>query len=431
MSERTARAAALGAALAVCLAALPAAAQTTLALRGGTVITMAGPPIREGTVLIAEGRIVAVGTNIRIPPGARVIDTRGKYVMPGLVDAMTYFGIRPFNLNATEPVTPENRAVEGYYPFGEFFKGKGGIVPDNELLYGGVTTVYIAPGGTQLIGGQGAVVKTAGNSYDGLILREPAGIDMTIPPRPPREGGALNRTAALALLRKTLIGAQDYEQHVRAYASLPDDRRKAEDRPPRDLRNEALGRLLRREVPARVEADFVEDIAAAVALAEEFGFDLIIDGGLGAYRMKELLAQKKIPVVVGKISHPFAPEYFTYPQELHSIADERNASRLQAAGVKIAIASFAASFGGKATQGRWLLLEAALAAGYGLPEEEALKAVTINAAEILGVDRRVGSLQPGKDADLLVLDGPPLGLKTWVEQVYVGGTLVFQKTGGR
>jgi len=422
-----------GIALLTLWAILPATeaelAQSGIAFKGGTVLTMAGDPIEGGTVLINEGKIVGVGKDIPVPPDTKVIDAQGKYLMPGLVDAMTYFGIRPFLLNTTEQVTPENRAVEAYYPFGEFFKGKGGIQPDPELLYGGVTTVYIAPGGTQLISGQGAVVKTGGASYDGLIVREPASIDMTLPPRPPREGSAPGRMASLALMRKALLGAQDYDRRLRQYNEKSEAQKQGVEKPPRDLANEALCRLLHREIPARIESDYVEDISAAVGLADEFGFDLVIDSGLAAHSLRDVLAKKKIPVVLGKISHPFAPEYFTYPQELHSIADERNAAWLAEAGVKVALASFASSFGGKATQGRWLLIEAALATGFGLPESEALKSVTINAAEILGVGKRVGSLEPGKDADLIILDGPPLGLKTWVEQVYIDGILTYERRG--
>jgi imidazolonepropionase-like amidohydrolase len=422
-----------GLALLVLWAVLPAEEAglrpSGIAFKGGTVLTMAGDPIEGGTVLVDSGKIVAVGKDIPIPPDAKVIDTRGKHLMPGLVDAMTYFGIRPFNLNTTEQVTPENRAVEAYYPFGEFFKGKPGIQPDPELLYGGVTTVYIAPGGTQLIGGQGAVLKTGGASYDSLIVREPASIDMTFPPRPPREGSAPGRMASMALMRKTLLGAQDYDRRLRQYNEKTEAQKKETEKPPRDLGNEALCRLLHKEIPARIESDYAEDIAAAVGLADEFGFDLVIDSGLAAYKLKDRLAKQKIPVVLGKISHPFAPEYFTYPQELHSIADERSAAWLAEAGVKVALASFASSFGGKATQGRWLLIEAALATGFGMPEAEALKSVTINAAEILGVSKRVGSLEPGKDADIIILDGPPLGLKTWVEQVYIDGILTYERRG--
>jgi imidazolonepropionase-like amidohydrolase len=317
--------------------------------------------------------------------------------------------------------------VDAYYPFGKFFKGEGGIDPDEELLYGGVTTVYIAPGGAQLIGGQGAVVKTNGKTYDGLILRESASIDMTLPPRGAPGQPPPNRMSMTALLRKTLYGAREFDAKIRAYNGKSGEEKEKASKPPRDLGNEALARLLNREIPARVEADFVEDIRTAIRVAEEMGFDLIIDSGVGAHRLRDVLAERNIPVVLGKTSHPFPPEYFTYPQELHSLATERNAALLTEAGVKVAIASFASAFGGRGTQGRWLLLEAGLATGHGLSEEDALKAVTINAAEILGVADRVGSLAEGKDADLIILDGHPLRLKTWVEQVYVDGILSYEK----
>jgi imidazolonepropionase-like amidohydrolase len=388
---------------------------------------MAGRTIENGTVLIRDGKIAEVGQNLSIPGDAKVVDAQGKFVMPGLVDAMTYFGVRPFARNVAKPVSPENRIVDAYYPFGKFFKGEGGIDPDEELLYGGVTTVYIAPGGGQLISGQGAVVKTNGRSYDSLILRESASIDMTLPPRAAPGQPPPNRMSTTALLRKSLFAAQEFDSKVQTYDSKTGEEKEKATKPPRDLGNEALSRLLNREIPARIEADFVEDIRTAIRVAEEFGFELVIDSGVGAHRLKDLLAEKKIPVVLGKTSHPFPPEYFTYPQELHSLATERNAALLIEAGIKVAIASFASAFGGRGTQGRWLLLEAGLATGHGLSEEDAMKAVTINPAEILGVSDRVGSLEAGKDADLIILDGHPLLLKTWIEQVYIDGILSYEK----
>ena len=136
-------------------------AEKVVAIRGGTVLTMAGKTIPNGIVLIKGGKIQAVGEGVAIPADAEVIDASGKYIMPGIIDAMTYYGVRPFDLNDTSnPVTPQNRIIQAYYPFGQFMKGQGGIEPDKEILGGGVTTVYIAPGDRQVIGGQGAVVKT-------------------------------------------------------------------------------------------------------------------------------------------------------------------------------------------------------------------------------------------------------------------------------
>lgn len=415
-------------ALAAILMTLPAVFAQTTAIKGGTVLTMAGPAIKNGTVLMRDGKIAAVGTRVTIPAGAKVIDASGKYVMPGLVDAMTYYGIAPLDRNDTaNPVTPENRIIYAYFPFGDFTRMKSGEPRDKELLSGGVTTLYVAPGDHQVIGGQGAVVKVSGKNPDSAILREPASIDMTISDaarNDPRGGKSPStRMAVVSLIRKALVNAQQYQR----------DTESKKDEIKRDLGAEALGRMLRRELPARIEADLVDDIRTAIRVAEEFGFDLVIDSGIGAYRIKEVLAEKKIPVVLGPISHDFVSGDDTavnrLAPEVSTLASEENAVLLSKAGVKFALASFGYGYGfpGSAYQGRWLLLNAALNTGFGLPEEEALKAVTISPAEILGVANRVGSLAPGKDADVIILSGPPLALKTWVDQVYIDGVLAYTR----
>jgi imidazolonepropionase-like amidohydrolase len=412
------------------------AGQKVIAIKGGTVLTMAGKTIPGGIVLIRGEKIEAVGTEVKIPSDALIVDAAGKYVMPGIIDAMTYYGIRPFDLNdETNPVTPQNRIIQAYYPFGELMAGKGGIEGNKEVLGGGVTTVYIAPGDRQVIGGQGAVVKTYGKNFDSLVLREPAAIDMTIGDPPKAAFGASQKSPATrmsiaSLLRKSLIDAQEYDRTLKGFNAKPDEERKKASGPPRDLNMEALGKLLRGEIPARIEADLVDDIRTAIRVADEFKLGMILDSGIAAYLVRDILAAKNIPVVLGPTSHPFITggEVSMTP-ELVRMMDEHNAALLAKAGVKIAIASFGFGFGsfGDAVQGKWLLLEAGLATGFDLSEEDALKAVTINAAEILGVSNRVGSLEPGKDADVIVLDGYPLNVKTWVEKVYINGELIFTR----
>lgn len=420
--------------------ALPVHAESIIAIRGGTIFTMTGKTIPNGIVLIRGEKIEAVGKEVKIPEGAIIVEATDKYVMPGIIDAMTYYGIRPFDLNdTTDPVTPQNRIIQAFYPFGDIMRGKGGIRPDKEILSGGVTTVYIAPGDRQVIGGQGAVVKTFGRNFDSLILREPASIDMTIGDPPKKAFGEnkkspVTRMSIAALIRKTLISAQEFDRSLSSYLKKTEEEKKKAQKPKRDLSMEAMVKLLHREIPARVEADLVDDIRTAIRIADEFNLDLIIDSGIGAYMLRDLLAKKNIPVVLGPTSHPFITggEVSMTP-ELSRLADERNASMLVKAGVKIAIASFGFGFGrfGNAVQGKWLLLEAGLATGFGLPDEEALRAVTINAAEILGVDERVGSLEPGKDADVIILDNPPLSIKTWVERVYINGKLAYSRQKSR
>lgn len=401
------------------------AAQTRpIAIRGGTILPVSGPAIPNGTIVLQGGKIVTVGAAVAVPRDAEIVDATGKYVMPGLVDAMTSLGFAASDLN--EPgnsFTPELRALEAFNPFGVFGSGKPGPIRMKESLSGGVTTMYIAPADAAVIGGQGAVVKTAGDDLTGLIVREPAAIDMALG-EPPKKAAASKqrdpstRMAEVAMLRQMLVKAQEYDRSHSPNASLP-----------RDLGMEALVKLLKREIPARIQANSATDIRSALAVAQEFGFDFILDGGAAAYDYRQTLSARKIPVILGQLSNPFVsneeiPDRADYPP-----VDEGTAAKLWAAGVKTAIASFSRAFGTLAPAGssKWLLLDASIAAGYGLSQEQVLQSVTLVPAEILGVSARVGSLAPGKDADVIVLDGPPLSMKTWVERVYVGGVLVHRR----
>lgn len=396
-----------------------------VAIRGGTVMPVSSPPIEGGTVLIRDGVIEAVGANVAVPADATVIDATGQWVLPGLVDAMSYYGIAGSDLNeTTSPSNPQLRAIEAYYPYGSFSDGEPPAEPrSDDLLSGGVTTHYIAPADATVIGGQGAVVKAAGLTFDDLVLRAPAAIDITLGNRPAgtfrdasRSPGT--RMAVIAHLREQLVRAQEYR--ARAEAS-------GEPSGARDLGMEALALMLAGEIPARIQANRTTEIREALEIGEEFGIEVIIDSGISAPLMAADLAQAGVPVVLGPISHPWIsgeeiPDRDEYPDP-----DERRAARLVEAGVEIAIASFSRSFGslGPAGSGQWLLLDAAMAAGYGLSEAQVLEAVTLAPARVLGVDDRVGSLEVGKDGDVVVLDGPPLSVTSWVVRVFVGGREVW------
>jgi imidazolonepropionase-like amidohydrolase len=224
--------------------------------------------------------------------------------------------------------------------------------------------------------------------------------------------------AESAMLRQILVRAQEYQRNKTTTPTTP-----------RDLGMEALGRLLRKEIPARIQANNATDIRAALRLAQEFDFDVIIDGAAGAWEFKDELAARKIPVVLGQVSHQYVsneeiPDKQDYPKQ-----DERLAGRLTQAGIPTAMATFSRAFGtlAPAGTGKWLLIDAGIAAGYGMTDDQVLRAVTLVPAQILGVADRVGSLEVGKDADVIILDGPPLSVKTWVQRVYVNGELVHTK----
>jgi len=401
-----------------------AAQEKVIAIRGGTVLPISGPAIPNGTVVIRGGKIAAVGANVAIPAGAEIVDAKGKYVMPGVIDAASQIGIDANDQNEmSDPITPALRAFESYNPYGTFGAGKPGPLRNIELLAGGVTTMYVSPADATIVGGQGFIIKNAGNTLDALVVRDPAAMDMTLgtPPKTAarsRNRDPYTRMAEVALIRQALIKAQEYQRNKAANPSLP-----------RDLGNEAFGLMLRREIPARIQANNATDIRSALRLGQEFGIDVIIDGGAMAYEFREELAARHIPVILGQVSHEYVsneeiPDKADYPP-----ADERLAARLTAAGVTTAIATFSRAFGSLAPSGsgKWLLIDAAISAGYGMSDADVLRAVTLVPATILGIEKRVGSLEVGKDADVIVLDGPPLSVKTWVERAYVNGELVHQR----
>ena len=395
-----------------------------IAIRGATVIPVSGPQIQNGTVVMQNGKIIGVGANVVIPSGAEIIDGRGKWVMPGVVDAATNLGIDASDLNdASDPVTPASRALDSYYPFGSFGTGKIGPLRNHEALSGGVTTMYVGPADGAVVGGQGAIVKTAGASLDAVVMKDAAALNIALGTPPKAAARARNRDpytrmAELALLRQLFIKAQEYQRDKAANPAKP-----------RDLSLEAVGLVLSRKLPARIEANSATDIRSALRFAQEFGFALIIDGGAAAVDVTAELVARQIPVVLGMQSHPYVSNEEIPDKQDYPPIDERTPAILSAAGVKVAIATFSRAFGTLAPAGssKWLLIDAAIAGGYGYSDDQIIRSVTLSAAEILGVGDRVGSLAPGRDADVLVFDGPPLSVKSWVEKVYVNGELVHEK----
>ena len=401
----------------------------TIALTGGLVYPISSAPVEGGTVLMADGRIAAVGADVDIPADAEVVDVTGSVVMPGIIDAMSYYGIAGEDMNEVpNPLTPELRIIEAFAPFGTFGSGEAGEIRVRELLSGGVTATYIGPGDATVVGGQGAVVKTAGARFDDLIVREPAAIDITLGGRPAstyreQSRSPSTRMAVVARLRDLLVRAQEW---MAGSAGGSGDEGAAA---PRNLGMEALARMLGGEIPARVQANATRDIRVAIELAEEFGFELVIDGGAGAHQMRDELADRGIRVILGPISHPYISGEEIPDEGEYGGVDERNALWLHEAGVHVSLASFSRGFGrfGPGVAGQWLLIDASIAHGHGMSEADVLRAVTLSPAEALGVADRMGSLEAGKDADVVVFDGDPLSIRTWATRVYVGGQLVHER----
>jgi imidazolonepropionase-like amidohydrolase len=408
----------------------PAAAQNTVAITGAKILTVTHGVIDNGTVLVENGKISAVGADVQVPAGAQVIDARGKVVTPGLMDAGDALGLveipaEQITVDSTEytdPLHPELRVLDALNPRSENLK-----VTRAE----GITNALSEPATGNLIAGQSAVIRLDGDTVEQMVVKSPAALHINLGEESkllygPKGKPPETRMGQMAMLRQEFLKAQHYQAEHEAYAKRQSEKKsgKKADDPPNsdderrrfgppgvDLKMEALLAALEAKIPVVVHADRVSDLEMALRLADEFHLRLILADATGAWRLAGQLAARKIPVIVGPILEE--------PERMESV-DVRldNAARLYHAGVPIAIQTDTAN------DVRNLPFEVEYAIGHGLPEPAALEAVTINPARFFGVDNRLGSIEPGKEANLLVLDGMPFHVKTHVVTELIDGRVV-------
>lgn len=384
-----------------------------LALINGRLKTMAGPDIERGAILIKDGKIQAVGRNIAIPAEAEVLDLTGKVVTPGFIDAHCHVGIleevyqfEGDDLNEmTDPATPHLRAIDAINPEDRGFA---------DALEGGVTTVVTGPGSGNVIGGENLAIKTAGLVVDNMVVQNPIGLKVAFGENPKRVYGSnkkspMTRMATAAVLRENLVKAQNYMRKLELGAADPSQM------PERDLRMEPLVKVLKGELPLRAHAHRADDIMTAIRIAEEFNLRLVVEHCTEGFKIADELARRNIPAIVGPLLTNRSKVELQY--RTHA-----NAGILSKAGVQVAIMT-----DHPVIPINYLSLCAALAVKAGMEETEALKAVTINAAQIIGLADRIGSIEVGKDADLIIMNGEPLELKTRIEQVLIDGRVVYRQ----
>lgn len=386
-----------------------------LAIKGGKILTITNGIIEEGTILIDEGKIVDIGADLDVPEGAEVIDASGKIVMPGLVEAHCHIGISEEKIGwagsdtneRTDPATPNVRALDGIKANAD----EGGL---EAALKEGITTAQILPGSANVIGGTGVVIKTAPKVVvDDMVIRSPSGMKIAFGENPRRVYGVemkkmpSTRMGVAGVLREWLQKTKNYMEKKEMFKDDP------EKMPEVDVKLEALEPVLRCEIPLRAHAHRADDVATAVRIAEEFGVDMSWEHATEGHRIAVWLADKGIPAVWGpsltaRRKWEMRELSFDTPKVLHD------------AGVKFAIMTDAV---GQTIA--FLPLCAGMAVKHGLPYDAALKAITITPAEILGVADRVGSIEKGKDADIRILDGDPLELRTNVDMVLIDGKIVY------
>jgi imidazolonepropionase-like amidohydrolase len=377
-----------------------------VALVGGTIHPVTGPVIERGRIVFDQGKITAIGRKVKVPAGAKRLDVIGRHVYPGLINAYSQLGL--VEIRAVRATLDHNEVGQ----LNPNVKAEVAFNPDSELIpvtrSGGVLVALAAPTGGR-ISGTSALMKLDGWTWEEMTLRAPVGMHVEWPRMPPAitwpESSGQQHDGTLASLDKIFADAAAYRTARMTTEAVRDSQ-------PSDLRLEAMLPVIEGRLPLIVSANGLQTIQAAVAFAQRQQVKLIILGGYDAPRCAELLRNHQIPVIVSTTHR--TPRRRGDPYDAAYSLPER----LRAAGIRFCVAARNTS------NARNLPYEAATAVAYGLPKDEALKAITLYPAQILGVADRVGSLEVGKDATLIVTDGDPLETATQVRAAFIEGRAV-------
>ncbi len=380
-------------------------------IKNANIHTMTKEILDVGAIIVDNGKIVSIGKDLEIPENSTVIDAQGGFLMPGMIDAHCHVGMWENGIGfegadgneATDPVTPHLRAIDGINPVDKSFE---------EALLAGITTVATGPGSANVIGGQFAIMKTYGKRLEEMIIDDCAAMKVAFGENPKRVYDKQNkcpstRMGTAAVLRENLIKAKNYVEKQRK--SIEGN----EKAPEFDMKLDALAKVIRKEIPLKAHAHRADDILTAIRIAKEFGVEISLEHCTEGHLIVDYLKEETLKgIIVG----PTLSDRSKF--ELQNLTFETPAI-LNSAGLKIALMT-----DHPVIPLQYLPVCAALAAREGLNEEEALKAITINAAEVLGVDDRVGSIEVNKDADIVIYNGHPFDLRNKVKFVMVNGNIV-------
>lgn len=379
-----------------------------LLLKNGQIHTMTQEDF-SGDILIDNGKIIAIGANLSVD-GAEVIELGGKFVLPGMIDAHCHIGMWEDGMGEegadgnemTHPITPELRAVDGLNPFDPCFK---------EAREAGVTTVVTGPGSANVIGGQFAALKTCGRSIEEMTLRDPIAMKAATGENPKnvyaeKKVAPTTRMAIASLFRSTMTDAIEYQKGMA----------KEEDKPDRDIAMEALLPVINRDLAVKIHAHRADDILTGLRLAKEFNLKVTIDHCTEGYMITDVLKDRLIEQGAGIIIGPLLSERSKIELKNLSFSAPRV---LEEAGIP-----FAMMTDHPVIPIQFLPVQAGIAMREGLSEETALRSITRYAAEIVGIQDRVGTLEPGKDADIAVFDGHPFDYRTHCVLTLINGKVV-------
>jgi imidazolonepropionase-like amidohydrolase len=382
------------------------------AIIGGYVVPVDGDPIDGGTVLVEDGKIVAVGAeaDIDVPEDAELVDASGSWVLPGFIDAHAHLGVHEegegWSGNDTNEMTDPNgarfRAIDGIDPFEVGF---------DDALSGGVTSVVIKPGSGNPIGGQTVGVKTWGRTALDIVFAEGVSVKSALGENPKRVYGDKGQTPSTrlgvaAVIREAFTNARNYVAKR--------DHARSENKPfDVDLTLETLAKVLDGELYWDQHVHRADDMVTAIRLADEFGYKLVINHGTEGHLIADVLAEHQVPVILG-------PLFTTRAKVELRNRSMRSAGIMARAGVKLAITT-----DHPVVPINFLVYQAALAVKDGLDPESALRALTVNPAAMLGLDDRIGALKPGLDADVVIWSGDPLDVMNRAMRVFVRGREVY------
>jgi len=422
------------------VASIAPAQQKTVALKGGKVLTISHGTIENGVVLFENGKITAVGAagSVQIPKDVRVIDATGMTVYPGLIDSETALGLTEISaVDMTNDLVEPSDEIMPHMHVYDAFHAESELIPVTRL--NGITNAIVAPASRDTLPGQDSFIQLAGTSQDEFLLVRDIAMPLNFTGEQRRnERGEdrkfpSTRMGLAAQIRQAFLDAQDYAQKWSDYekkkadydkpktdttaasdssGKLADKDKDTKKSPPnapkRDLKLEALLPYLQGKKPVVLAAEESSDLQAAVNLAREFNLKFILNHVSHSQSVLDYVASLKVPVIVGPIYEAPKPEerfdaVYSLPAQLYK------------RGVKIVIASY------DSHNARNLPYAAGFATGFGLPYDEALKAITLNAAEVWGVADKLGSLDPGKTANVVVSNGDPLDVKTDVKMVFING----------
>lgn len=382
-----------------------------LLIRNAKLLTMGERDYPDGgDLLIEDGKVKAVGTDLPAV-GAKVVEAGGKYVLPGIIDAHCHVGMWEDAIGQagsdgnemTAPVTAELRAIDALNPFDKNW---------NEALEAGITTVATGPGSANVIGGQFVAMKTTPGTVESRILKAPLALKTAFGENPKRVYGTKNQTpatrmATAAIFRQAMLDGLTYDKKMQG--------EDVSKRPDRNLGKEVLAAAATGKLLVKAHAHRADDILTALRLRDEFGLNMTLEHCTEGWLIPEELKRANVPIILG----PLLSERSKI--ELKNLTFKAPAV-LHRAGVRFALMT-----DHPVIPLQYLFLSAALAVREGLPEREALMAITKNAAWTIGLEDRLGSLEMGKDADFAIYDGHPLDARVSARQVYVGGELVSER----